>query len=250
MKKAWTIAVMLTVLLAAGCAPRATAPPAVPQPPATRDEAVAAEREAQVEALAGAIEAAAREAEPALTALLQSLAAETGAEIKGLEFRFKTGDSIRRKIDLILSRDPSAAVWDVVVEDALRYTFLVDDEPPGYYDDTVRLVLLALEDEGHAVLKIKNYWPRGDAYSGVNSVLWSSRGVVWELQFHTPASLAAKGDTHPLYEKMRLVGTPVAEKDVLFDEMVARWNEVPVPAGVLVPLSLHPAEEIILRPAP
>ena len=244
------ILLALLALLAAGCAPRALVPPAVPAPPAAPEARVAAELQEQVEALAVAIEVAAREAEPALTALLQSLATETGAEMTGLEFRFKTGESIRRKIGLILGRDPSPAVWEVVIEDALRYTFLVDDAPPGYYDDTVRMVLQALEAEGHAVIKIKNYWPRGDAYSGVNSVLWSPEGLVWELQFHTPASLAAKSFTHPLYEEMRLADTPVDEKDRLFDEMVERWDAVPVPAGVLVPLSLHPAEKIILRPPP
>jgi len=54
--------------------------------------------------------------------------------------------------------------------------------------EAIRATFKGLEAAGHKVIKVKNYWPRGDNYSGVNSVLETSDGLEWELQFHTAES--------------------------------------------------------------
>src|SRR5690606_2590316 len=104
--------------------------------------------------------------------------------------------------------------------------------------------------EGHEVLEVKNYWPRGDNYSGVNSVLRAPTGLPWELQFHTPASAREQRRGHPLYEELRLPETPVARKRELFRALAAPWEEIDIPEGVLEAGSLHPKDAVIRRDPP
>ena len=103
----------------------------------------------------------------------------------------------------------------------------------------------SLESQGHQVRLVKNYWPQGDTYAGLNCVLALPDGFLWELQFHTIGSLAAIEEGHDLYEILRLPGTPLTEKQRLFDQLTTRWNWVRIPDGILEPQSVHPKE--ILR---
>ena len=81
-------------------------------------------------------------------------------------------------------------------------------------------------------------------------MLRTSDGLLWELQFHTLDSLAARKEGHILDERMRRVETPVDEQRRLFDELADRWDWVPVPDHVLEPQSLHELEDIEKRPRP
>ena len=139
---------------------------------------------------------------------------------------------------------------DVRINDALRYTVLVDDEPPGTYVDTLRRVLGKLEAIQHRVEEVKNYWPTGDNYSGVNCVLIAPSGLYWELQFHTRSSKETNSENRAMYEELRLVNTPIKRKRKLFDQMTQAWDTVKVPKEALVNKSLHPKEEIITRSRP
>lgn len=192
----------------------------------------------------------AREVEPTVTPLLSQLASAAGGEMVGLEHRFKTLESTLRKMRLELSEDPGLTPETVTIHDALRYTMRVDDDPAGNYVRTVAATLAALEREGHDVMVVKNYWPRGDNYSGVNTVLEAPSGLPWELQFHTSESYRVQHETRDAYEELRLSATPIDRKRALFDEMTEAWDAVPVPADVLEPQNLHPEEEIRDRPRP
>lgn len=197
---------------------------------------------------AKALVAHATRIEPQVTPLLISLAKAHGGEMVKLEFRLKTLDSTARKIRKLMSRGRAAA--DVRIDDALRYTMRVDDDPPGAYVAAAKATLADLEAKGHEVQYVKNYWPEDDNYSGINSVLKDTTGLFWELQFHTTASLAAQHDTRPLYEEMRLVKTPLERKRALFDAATKRWNEVAVPEGVLEKGAIHPNDQVRERPRP
>lgn len=225
-------AALLPALLAGCCRP-------CPPPTRTTEEVVAARWIAR-----------ARAAEPATTQLLLDVARETGGELVGLEHRIKTPASILSKIERVREKTPDTAPEDAVVYDALRYTLVVPDEPPGHHDRAVRHALEVLEATGHVVEKVKNYWPRGDSYSGTNCVLVSRDGLPWELQIHTPASYATKTRTHEDYERMREDETPVAERRRLFEAMKILWDAVPIPVGILVSGSLHAEEQLVLLPAP
>jgi hypothetical protein len=191
--------------------------------------------------------AEARAVEPSVTALLRLIVARRGGDLAGFEHRFKTRDSLERKIAGELAENRRLTPDEVVIDDALRYTVRVGDDPPGHHVAVIREVLAAFEGRGHQVVRVKNYWPGGDSYSGVNSVLRAPGGLLWELQFHTPLSFAAKSQTHDRYEVYRLPDTPPAEKRRLFAEMAALWFSVPIPAGILRKGALHSRDEVILR---
>ena len=209
-----------------------------------------ADPDATLEARARALLERAREIEPEVTAMLVRIAGEAGGEMVGLEHRFKTLESSLRKMRLILTEDPALTPEEVTIQDALRYTMRVDDEPAGNYVRTVAGTLEALEARGHTVLVVKNYWPDSDNYSGVNTVLQAPSGLPWELQFHTTESYRVQHETRDAYEELRLVSTPLERKRELFDEMTRTWDTVPIPADVLLPQNLHEREEIRDRSRP
>jgi hypothetical protein len=207
--------------------------------PSSTDQAIAA--------LADELELAAREEEPSVTPVLQQLARDAGGELVGLEHRLKKRPSMLRKIRLQAGKH---AVKDIVISDALRYTMRIEDDPEGSHVKTIVKVIAALEAAGHRIVKLKNYWPKGDNYSGVNSVLKSPSGLQWELQFHTADSLRIQKETRDSYEELREATTPVERKRELFDAMSLSWDVVHVPVDVLKPQSLHETEQIIQRPRP
>jgi len=207
-------------------------------------------REAEVQRVVDRLMAGARALEPHVSAELARVAAEVGGRLAGFEHRLKTRASLLRKLRDDLHEHPGLAPSDVVVDDALRYTLEVDDVPAGRHAEAVRIALARLEDAGHRVLDVKNYWPRGDNYSGVNSVLVAPGGFQWELQFHTAESFRVKMRDHHLYEELRETATPQERKRQLYFELSGPWASVPIPAHMLDPKALHPSERIILRQPP
>ena len=239
----------LLALLLAGC-PRGADTTA--GPPDGRDSRPdpAAEREAAIEKLADGYMARAAANEPDVSRILQEVAAQQGGTMAGFEHRLKKRDSLLRKIRSRLADSPDTPVAEIVIDDALRYTLQVDDQPPGRHGEAIRATFAALEAAGHAVQRVKNYWPRGDNYSGVNAVLVAPDGLSWELQFHTADSFRIKEETHELYEELRDDATPVARKREVFQLLAAPWEQVPIPEGLLTPNSLHPSEDIIRHDPP
>ncbi len=54
---------------------------------------------------------------------------------------------------------------------------------------------------------------------------------MYEVQFHTAASLAAAEKAHMLYEKQRLPTTSAEEKGLLEQRMATLFRRVPLPPG-------------------
>lgn len=247
------------LLALVGCAGGAgrTDRPAPPPPAAAADAGATpverepeATREQEIERLADGLMARAATHEPAVSKLLQEVAGKVGGRLAGFEHRLKKRESLLRKIRTVLKSEPELAVSAVVINDCLRYTLEVDDAPPGRHAKAIRSALKALEAAGHKVVKVKNYWPRGDNYSGVNSVLETGDGLQWELQFHTAESFRIQHRDHELYEEMRKDDTPIETRRQLYKKLAAPWDKVPIPRDMLVEKGLHPAEEIISRPPP
>ena len=216
----------------------------------TASSTAASYTDADIDAAAKAYMERAAVLEPILTPMLVEMAEARGGQMYKLKYRLKSEKSTRRKIHKLLTEDPALGLADIEIDDTVRYTMILEDTPPGHHDASVRAILADFESRGHSVVKVKNYWPKSDNYSGVNSVLRAADGLAWELQFHTAASVETNGSTRDMYEEMRLVDTPMARKQELFDLMSARWEEVPIPQGILTPGSLHTAEQIIDRPRP
>ena len=188
--------------------------------------------------------------ESKVTPLLESLESQYKIKLRGLVHRLKTHDSTVRKVRKILKENPQLKTHQVRISDTLRYTFEVGDEPKGNYVKVVSNVLKRLEHEGHKVIRVKNYWPKGDNYSGVNSILETSSKLQWELQFHTPESFQEQKRSHSLYERLRALDTPPAEKQSLFQKMTTPWETIPVPQNVLEERNLHLTEMIRKYPPP
>lgn len=227
----------------------APSPPAVVAKPAP--EASPRDDGAQDDVAAYASEILSRAAatEPEVTPRLVAVAEKMGGEMYKLEHRLKTRASTERKIRAKMAED-GLALREVVIDDALRYTMKVDDVPPGRHVQAIKAVLDELARMGHAVVRLKNYWPAGDNYSGINGVLEAPNGLLWELQFHTSDSIRTQAETRAMYEELRRVNTPEARKRELFDAMTEKWDAVPIPKGILVVGALHDHAEIIERPRP
>jgi len=241
---------LLAIFSLSACGTQQAANPvpatSVANPPAETSQADAEE----TEAYANALMASALKTEPDLSPVLMTLAKSAGGEMWGFKYRFKSKKSLLRKINKLLLENPGKVVEDIRINDALRYTILIDDEPRGNYTDTLHRALEEMEALGHRVEQVKNYWPTGDNYSGVNCVLITPAGLLWELQFHTRQSKTTNNENRAMYEELRLVTTPLKRKKVLFRKMTEAWDSVSIPSSVLEDKSLHEKEAIITRDSP
>ncbi len=234
--------ILLSPFLLAACA----SAPTTLSPP---QEGAPLEISAEASARAAELREQGLTLEPELTALLILGADRRDLWLHGLNYRIKGRASLERKIQTGMLNEGLPAD-QIEISDVLRYTVVIHDQPPGAHNHEVADILKRADELGYPVREVKNYWPAGDTYSGVNSVLETPEGFLWELQFHTVGSLAAKDEGHHLYEAFRLPGTPVEKKREIFDQLVERWNWVQIPEGVLVEGSLHSTETIILRDRP
>jgi hypothetical protein len=236
------------VLLGLACAtsapPVSPAPAAVGSPLATRSSSVAD----PFELAARRLRARAEAHEPATTATMQRLAEAAGGHLHKLEYRLKTVASAARKLRK-RAVEAGTPAGEAALDDMLRYTLVVEDRPAGHHLATIRAVLGRLEAEGHRPVRLKNYWPRGDNYSGVNGVLEAPDGLRWELQFHTPASIEVQAATRADYERLRALSTPIEARRGLFRRMAEAWAAVPIPTGLLEPGAL-PAGQLVEIPPP
>lgn len=181
--------------------------------------------------------------EPAVTAALSEIARSTGGDLAGLPFRFKSEASLARKIEAdAFYGNISNAESASRIKDALRYTFEFDTSA---YSVDYQVVLEELRQRGFTVVAEKNKWD-GTAYKGLNVNVSTPSGYTFEIQFHTPESLAAKEPGHLLYDEWRTLAVDYEKLDPTTDEAIAMkarldeldaqmaelWRNVPDPPGV------------------
>lgn len=142
--------------------------------------------------------------EPAITNKMKSLASQMGAEMDGLDYRLKDGDSFMRKV----RSDAKEKRWNQQkaadnLFDAVRYTQISDD---ANLASNAKKTIAQLKAEGYNVIGVKNTWKDPtNAYNGINVKVKSPDGQQFELQFHTRDSLRVKEEIHGLYEKQRVL---------------------------------------------
>lgn len=166
--------------------------------------------------------------EPAVTKQLKQIESMSNgrAKLVDLDTRLKPIDSYAKKIERLKANwNDDIPATATQMNDGLRYTFVVgkDDD----YAEFTRSTISMLQADGLRVTSW-NYWGSGDPYSGVNTMVSHPNGFNYEIQFHTPKSLAAKKKLAPLYEKFR------DEKDsdkrkALYDRMRAITADLEVP---------------------
>ncbi len=153
-------------------------------------------------------------AEPQVTQLMKTLE-ENGARLEGLSHRFKSEDSIARKIISWckysgVSENAIDSYGDAI-NDSLRYTLILNE---ATYSQGVYSSLKKLMDNGYQVDAINNLWGNS-TYQGLNVTLKNSNGLKIELQFHTDASYLTKESyNHLYYELARSSGASPQEREL------------------------------------
>jgi hypothetical protein len=149
--------------------------------------------------------------EKAVTPAMRRIEAEDpGRHLAGLENRLKGKDRLAEKVtEAVEERGHTVGEAFGLVKDAIRYTFCYSDDryTDGVYADCGRL-----EDAGFERYDRRNSWEQAE-YKGINS-RWQVPGSeqIFEVQFHTQASLDAKEETHWAYERLRSL--PENEEEV------------------------------------
>ena len=158
--------------------------------------------------LAKKLLAQAEENEPTITADLQNIATAVSAEFVGLRNKFKTEESLTRKL-VDKSFGDSQKLWQAAktINDVLRYTFVL---PFEIYAKGFHRTIKELRRTGYRIpeYKIWNAWhnvgsDKDRGYRGINITAISSKRQKFELQFHTEESFQLKTETHFLYEESR-----------------------------------------------
>jgi hypothetical protein len=144
------------------------------------------------------------------------------------QLALKPGDRFREKLARLVNDEPGADPEQMAasIHDGIRYAYVFDE--PNY----VRGVLQtrsALEDNGNELITLRNTWD-SELAKGISG-RWRQRGSgqLFEVQFHTDASWAAKERTQQAYEEITAPETPAAERQQLRAFQREVYASVPVP---------------------
>ncbi|TVZ04846.1 hypothetical protein EAS64_09380 [Trebonia kvetii] len=151
--------------------------------------------------------------------------------LAGLEHRLKERYRIEEKVTHdIEKRGVSASDAFATMKDAIRYTYCYPDD---HYADGVPADCERLKAAGFEHVDSRNWWPH-DEYKGFNS-WWRvpENGQLFEVQFHTQASLDAKEETHAAYERLRKLPPDHAEVRDLRAYQREVTAKIPMPPGAL-----------------
>jgi hypothetical protein len=170
--------------------------------------------------------------ETVITPAMRRIEAEDpDRHLAGLEYRLKGEGRLKEKVARTLEEQPGLTTAQALsgIPDAVRFTFCYTHEQ---YSAGVRADLDRLAARGFELAKpLKNSWS-GDQYKGINTQ-WREpeTGQLFEVQFHTRASLEAKQLTHGAYERIRNPQTSESELDDLEDFQRQVCGKIPVPPG-------------------
>ncbi len=167
-------------------------------------------------------------AERELTGAVQGIDAEVPSiRLVGLENCIKGVDRFKEKVAEGLALKHERAVGQIIkaMPDALRYTYQL---PVSGYVDSFRATCDRLQEHGYRWVFCRNSWENLD-YKGVNTRWRNPAGQLFEVQFHTADSFAAKQFTHEAYERLRNTSTDPREMGELrqFQRTVSAVIKIP-----------------------
>ncbi|MGZ1521404.1 XopAD/skwp family type III secretion system effector [Xanthomonas citri] len=201
-----------------------------PQLPAERLRAVQPQDIAvQAQALLGR----ARQMEPQVTDMLRGIAARHGGQLTGTQHQLKSLSSLKQKLTQRMAlKKQTLEEAAAGVNDALRYSVVLE---PQDFTAGLRAVLSALDDQGHARVKLTNQFTvYPPVFKAINVTLRSPAGALWEIQFHTPETFALKEHFHDLYKRahaLALGGASRAEQRTLQAPALEAFKRVASPPG-------------------
>jgi hypothetical protein len=163
-----------------------------------------------------------------LPAILRLEAEDPERRMAGLENFLKAPDRLKEKVagDILFKGRTAEQSLDNV-KDSVRFTYVYAEEryAESVYADCARL------EARFERFDRQNSWEH-DQYKGVNS-RWREpeTGQLFEVQFHTQASLDAKELTHRAYERLRGQTAQDDEREELeaFQSIVS--DRIPIPPG-------------------
>jgi hypothetical protein len=159
-----------------------------------------------------------------------------GRQLVGFEYRLKSRDRVEAKVTHAMrKRGVSAERAFSALTDTLRYTFQYPDDN---YADGIAADVRRLKAEGFELAGLRNMWGEpSPGCKGINSV-WRAADAaggqqLFEVQFHTEASYAARQQTYPTYLRLRSLECDSAEIRELRARQCSVTAKVPVPDGEL-----------------
>ena len=135
-------------------------------------------------------------------AILRVAAEDPTRTLAGFDCRIKGEDRLKEKVADEMRSTPGITPSQALasIADVVRFTFTYEESA---YTTGVRKDVERLEVAGFTQVERRNTWS-SEQYKGINT-RWREpeSGVIFEVQFHTQASLAAKELTHKAYERIR-----------------------------------------------
>ena len=170
-----------------------------------------------------------------ITTDLRRIATFSGAEMTGLEDRFKSKKSLVRKLtDKAISTKMPIEKLAKRNNDTLRYTYLFSEND---YVQRLESIQTYFEKENYQITKIFNAWELAGTvadtgYRGINITIISSQRQKFELQLHTTESFKLKNETHGLYEEFRNPQTSDARKIEITHIILTKVRQLKRPKGL------------------
>lgn len=173
--------------------------------------------------------------EPEITEDIINSVSKTNGQMYGLEHRLKQPTSIAGKIAAdAKEKKESYTEASNNLKDLIRYTMVSNEKS---FVSNYNSVKKDLESKGYEEIKCKNYF---DSYQkglvmhkAVQSTFRNKDGTVFELQFQTPASQAAKELKIPLYEEIRKIGVDDNRASEIESKMRNLAEQVENPKGIM-----------------
>jgi hypothetical protein len=169
-------------------------------------------------------------------AILRIAAEDPTRTLAGFDRRIKGEDRLKEKVADEMRSTPGITPSQALasIADVVRFTFTYEESA---YTTGVRKDVERLEVAGFTPVERRNTWS-SEQYKGINT-RWRepNSGVIFEVQFHTQASLEAKELTHRAYERIRSIDDEAAENIREAAELKKFQRQVsakvPVPHGVM-----------------
>lgn len=172
--------------------------------------------------------------EPEITKDIVGSVSESGAKMYGLQYRLKQPTSIAGKIASDSKEDGVSFVESSRgIKDSVRYTAISNNED---FVKNYKSIKSNLESKGYEETRCKNFFVKyqnGEVqHKAVQCTYKSPKGFIFEVQFQTPESQAAKDLKVPLYEERRRRGVSDKRASELEAQMRNLAERVPYPNDI------------------
>lgn len=172
--------------------------------------------------------------EPKITNDVIDAVKKSSAKTYGLKYRLKQPNSLAAKIGAdAKEKDIDFENAANKINDTIRYTTVSSEKD---FVKNYNILKQSLESKGYTETKCKNFFEKyrnGEVqHKSVQSIFQSPSDYPFEVQFHTPASQAAKELKIPIYEERRKTGNTESRNHELEQQMHELAEQVSYPQNI------------------